>query len=77
MRVLLLATALILVAAGCGGTTDQEAAPRVVPPETSEPPPDAERPQAPPIEGRTLEGEALSLADLRGRPVLVNVWSSW
>lgn len=34
-------------------------------------------PPAPATTGITLDGKRLSLADLRGRPVLVNVWSSW
>ncbi|MES2209563.1 MAG: redoxin domain-containing protein [Chloroflexota bacterium] len=29
---------------------------------------------APPFSGTTLDGEALSLADVRGRPVIVNFW---
>jgi hypothetical protein len=29
------------------------------------------------VEGETLEGESLSLAALRGKPVFVNVWASW
>jgi hypothetical protein len=37
----------------------------------------ADRPPAPPIAGTTLEGKRLSLADLRGKPVVINVWSSW
>jgi Ca2+-binding RTX toxin-like protein len=32
---------------------------------------------APAIAGLTLEGRRLSLREFRGRPVLVNVWSSW
>jgi hypothetical protein len=31
----------------------------------------------PPIAGTTIEGKRLSLADLRGKPVVINVWSSW
>jgi hypothetical protein len=31
----------------------------------------------PPIAGTTLDGKRLSLADFRGKPVLINVWSSW
>ena len=31
----------------------------------------------PPIAGATLDGKRLSLADLRGKPVVINVWSSW
>jgi hypothetical protein len=33
--------------------------------------------QAPPIAGVTLEGKRVTLASLRGKPVLINVWSSW
>jgi hypothetical protein len=58
------AFALALVA-GCGGGTEATA-----PPETT-------TREAPKVEGVTLEGERVSLADLRGRPVFVNVWSSW
>lgn len=35
------------------------------------------RPKAPPIAGPTVTGGTASLAALRGRPVIVNVWSSW
>jgi hypothetical protein len=31
----------------------------------------------PPFAGITLEGKRLALADLRGKPVVINVWSSW
>jgi hypothetical protein len=31
----------------------------------------------PAIAGVTLDGKRLSLAKLRGKPVLINVWSSW
>lgn len=37
----------------------------------------AKRPEAPPIAGKTLDGKKLALASFRGRPVLINVWSSW
>ncbi|MBA2741191.1 MAG: hypothetical protein H0U46_04180 [Actinobacteria bacterium] len=60
---LTVATLLALAAAGCGGDTDSA---------TKTP----DRP-APKIEGVTIEGDRLSLADLQGRPVFVNVWSSW
>lgn len=62
--------ALLLVAialAGCGGS-EKSAAP---------PAPAATPKAAPAIEGTTLAGKRISLADFRGRPVLVNVWSSW
>jgi peroxiredoxin len=32
---------------------------------------------APPLAGFTLDGRALDLADLQGRPVLVHFWASW
>jgi hypothetical protein len=32
---------------------------------------------APPMAGTTLDGKRLALGDLRGKPVLINVWSSW
>lgn len=38
--------------------------------------PAAERELAPVVEGETLAGEPLALADLRG-PVVVNFWASW
>jgi hypothetical protein len=31
----------------------------------------------PPVAGPTLGGDRLSLSDLRGKPVVINVWSSW
>lgn len=31
----------------------------------------------PPIQGKTLDAEMLSLADLRGHVVVLNVWGSW
>jgi hypothetical protein len=39
--------------------------------------PDAKRRPAPPIAGLTLDGKQLSLTKLRGKPVFINVWSSW
>lgn len=34
-------------------------------------------PEAPPFAAVTLEGDSVSLADLRGAPVLLNVWATW
>ena len=39
--------------------------------------PGATRKPAPPLVGTTLAGKQLSLAKLRGKPVFINVWSSW
>ena len=39
--------------------------------------PAAPRKPAPATAGRTVTGSKASLAALRGRPVFVNVWSSW
>jgi predicted small lipoprotein YifL len=62
-RALILAAVLVL--AGCGGD------------EPAELPPQPAAREAPGVEGVTLEGERASLAALRGKPVVVNVWSSW
>ena len=35
------------------------------------------REAAPALSGVTLDGDAIALGDFRGRPVLINVWSSW
>lgn len=32
---------------------------------------------APPLEGHDLEGTAVSLADYRGKPVLLHFWATW
>jgi hypothetical protein len=32
---------------------------------------------APDIAGRTLDGDTISLADYRGKKVIVHAWSSW
>ena len=37
----------------------------------------AERSAAPDVTGTTLEGKPWSLADFRGKVVVVNVWASW
>ena len=33
--------------------------------------------EAPPLIGRTLDGQTLDLKDLRGQPVLVHFWATW
>ncbi len=42
----------------------------------------ASPPASPPVttgalSGSTADGETISLADFRGTPVFINVWSSW
>jgi cytochrome c biogenesis protein CcmG/thiol:disulfide interchange protein DsbE len=61
-RLALAALAAAAVASGCG---DAAGGPVVV-----------GRP-APAYEARTLDGAPASLAALRGRPVLLNVWATW
>jgi RTX calcium-binding nonapeptide repeat (4 copies) len=40
---------------------------------------ECELPQTPPppLAGTTLDGQPISLADFRGRPLFVNVWAAW
>ena len=67
-----------LVASGCGGGENEASTPPTETTVTAAPdPPDGSRPPAPTIAGTSLDGEPVSLADFAGRPVFVNVWSSW
>ena len=78
MRALVVVFALLtVVVSSCGGETAEEAAPPDTTTTATETAPSEGGPMAPAIEGTTLEGERLSLADFRGRPVLVNVWAAW
>lgn len=52
----------MLAAAGCGGSETPEA-------RTGQ--------AAPPLAATALDGTPVDLAALRGRPVIVNFWSSW
>jgi cytochrome oxidase Cu insertion factor (SCO1/SenC/PrrC family) len=72
VRGLLLVAALCALLAGCGGESEERAMPAETAPAEA-----AQRPEAPSLDGVDLDGERISLADLRGRPVLINVWSSW
>jgi len=71
VRLVAVAVALALLAVGCGGEERANA------PNATATAPAADRPGAPRIEGTSLDGEPVSLAEYDGRPVLVNVWSSW
>lgn len=65
-----------LALAACGSSTE-EASPTTQTSTTATQPASPSREQAPAIEGETLDDTTLALADFRGRPVLMNVWSSW
>jgi len=64
----LAALLVVLAVAGCGGGEAASPAADSAPAAPSE---------GSPVTGTTLDGETVSLADFRGKPVLVNVWSSW
>ena len=38
---------------------------------------ESQRQSAPDITGTTLDGQPFSLASLRGKPTILNVWASW
>ncbi|MGH3022011.1 MAG: hypothetical protein ACRDNR_17905 [Gaiellaceae bacterium] len=60
----------VVILAGCGGGSgDDGAASRT----TTQP----RAADAFELEGQTLDGRNLSLADVGGKPVYVNVWASW
>ena len=63
---LVIAVAMVAACAG-GGAGDDVAGPATSSPDA----PSVE------LEGETLDGGRLSLADFRGTPVFVNVWASW
>ena len=73
--VALLALLAMATVAGCGSETDETASPSATVTEST--PPETTREPAPALSGVTLEGDAIALGDFRGRPVLINVWSSW
>ena len=77
MRSFAIALGLLAMAAdaGCGSGTDEAVAPAATVTETT--PPQTTRETAPPLSGVTFDGDAVTLSDFRGRPVLINVWSSW
>lgn len=76
VRALTLVAALCtLVAAGCGSEAGEKAVAPAT--ETITSAEASGRPPAPAIDGVSLEGEPISLADFQGQAVFVNVWSSW
>ena len=75
LAVALLALLAMAAAAGCGSGTDEAVAPSATVTEST--PPQTTRETAPALSGVTLDGDAITLGDFRGRPLLINVWSSW
>ena len=73
--VVLLALLAMATVAGCGSETDESVAPAAT--VTESVPPETTREKAPALSGVTLDGTPITLGDFRGRPVLINVWSSW
>ena len=75
MRALaILVGALALVAVACGGDKSAQDTTTTT---TETAAGEKKRAPAAPVAGTTLDGDSLALADFRGTPVLVNVWSSW
>jgi cytochrome oxidase Cu insertion factor (SCO1/SenC/PrrC family) len=71
------ATVLAAVAAACGAGRDEDATVATTTVGEAAAPSEPGRSTAPAIEGVSLDGDSISLDDFRGRPVLINVWSSW
>ena len=73
--VALLALLAMAAVAGCGNGTDDAVDPAATVTEST--PPETTRETAPSLSGATLDGDPVALNDFRGRPVLINFWSSW
>ena len=73
--VAVLALLAMAAVAGCGAETEEAAAPSATVTESTAQ--ETSRERAPALSGVTLDGDAITLGDYRGRPVLINVWSSW
>jgi cytochrome oxidase Cu insertion factor (SCO1/SenC/PrrC family) len=71
---LALATVAAVLLAGCGASEPQESQQEPSAPATTA---SAGAGNGPGIAGTGLDGKQVDVADLRGRPVFVNVWSSW
>jgi hypothetical protein len=71
------ALVVVAVAVGCGSSDEQAVSPQPTTTSTDTPPSVPAREAAPPLSGESLGGESITLSDFRGRPVMINVWSSW
>jgi len=74
-----IAVALLVavVAVGCGSSDEQTASPAPTTTSIETPAATRTRQAAPPLSGESLDGDPIALGDFRGRPVMINVWSSW
>jgi hypothetical protein len=70
MRRLGLIAGSVLVVAACGGGSGSDGAATGT---TTQP----RAADAVELQGETLDGGHVSLTDLRGKPVYLNVWASW
>ena len=77
MRIAAVALLALVLAAGCGSSEDQAAPPQPTTTTAERPASDSQRQLAPTLSGESLAGETIALGDFRGRPLLINVWSSW
>jgi thiol-disulfide isomerase/thioredoxin len=77
MRPALLLAVLLLALTGCAAADEAAASGTdFLADELRQDRPPAERPEAPPITGTSLEGEPIDLTAAEG-PVVVNFWASW
>jgi hypothetical protein len=77
MRIAVVALLALAVATGCGSSDEQTAPPEQATTSAEPPAAASTREPAPPLSGESLSGETIALQDFRGRPLLINVWSSW
>ena len=77
MRFAAVALLVVAIAAGCGSGEDQTSPPQQTTTITQPDARAAAREAAPSLSGASLDGDPLALRDFRGRPLLINVWSSW
>jgi len=78
-KLALSAVAAVLLV-GCGGSQPEASQPETTqsePGATSTSAPSEPAGNVPEIAGTALDGKALDVTEYRGRPLFVNVWSSW